>query len=369
VWSGTGTFSPSANDPNAVVTVTTPGTYTFTWTEYNGNGCINYDDVDVVFSNIIHSSNVVQSTCGNADGEITIMANNGITAYQYSIDGGSTFQNSGMFTGLLAGAYNIIVMDAIGCQDSSIISITDQGGPVINSVTTIDEFCVNSCDGSITINATGASLFSIDNSLTFQTGNTFANLCAGTYDIVVEDNFGCSVTLSVIVDIHPLPYVNAGSDLIIYFGQEVNLQGNTNANSFTWYSSDYMSCTSCLNPTVSPNQTTSYILSVTDTNGCTNTDTVFIYINGVLYVPNTFTPNNDGINDVFEINGNEIKEFELWIFNRWGEVLYTTKNMNSYWDGTYKGNLVKMDTYIWKIKYEDYHKNFKNITGHINVLK
>jgi len=311
----------------------------------------------------------VQSTCGNADGEITIMANNGITAYQYSIDGGSTFQNSGMFTGLLAGAYNIIVMDAIGCQDSSIISITDQGGPVINSVTTIDEFCVNSCDGSITINATGASLFSIDNSLTFQTGNTFANLCAGTYDIVVEDNFGCSVTLSVIVDIHPLPYVNAGSDLIIYFGQEVNLQGNTNANSFTWYSSDYMSCTSCLNPTVSPNQTTSYILSVTDTNGCTNTDTVFIYINGVLYVPNTFTPNNDGINDVFEINGNEIKEFELWIFNRWGEVLYTTKNMNSYWDGTYKGNLVKMDTYIWKIKYEDYHKNFKNITGHINVLK
>lgn len=190
-----------------------------------------------------------------------------------------------------------------------------------------------------------------------------------TYSVDLQNNAGCSVTLSVFIDVHPLPYVNAGSDLIIYFGQEVNLQGTTNANSFTWHSSDYMSCTSCLNPIVSPDQTESYILSVVDTNGCTNADTVFIYINGVLYVPNTFTPNNDGINDVFEIQGKEIKEFELWIFNRWGEVLYNTKNMNSYWDGTYKGDLVQIDTYVWKINYEDYHKNFKNITGHINVLK
>ena len=369
VWSGTGTFSPSANDPNAVVTVTNPGTYTFTWTENSGNGCINSDDVNVVFSNISHSSNVVHSSCGNADGQITLMANNGIPAYQYSIDGGLTFQNSGQFTGLLAGNYNIIMIDSIGCQDSSIITVTSQGGPVINSITTIDDLCINSCEGSIAINATGASLFSIDNGFTFQTGNTFADLCTGTYDIVVQDNFACSVTLSVFVGIHPPPYVNAGNDLFISFGEEVILQGNTNANSFAWYSSGYMSCISCLNPTVSPSQTTSYILSVTDTNGCQNSDTVSIFINGVLYVPNTFTPNNDGINDVFEINGTEINKFELWIFNRWGELLYNTKNMNSFWDGTYKGNLVQMDTYIWKIKYEDYHKNFGNISGHLNVLK
>ena len=190
-----------------------------------------------------------------------------------------------------------------------------------------------------------------------------------TYSVDLQNNSGCSVTLSVFVDILPLPYVNAGPDLFISFGEEVILQGNTNANSFAWYSSGYMSCTSCLNPSVSPSQTTSYILSVTDTNGCQNSDSVSIFINGVLYVPNTFTPNNDGINDVFEINGQEIKEFEIWIFNRWGELLYNTKNMNSFWDGTYKGNLVQIDTYVWKIKYEDYHKNYGNITGHVNVLK
>ena len=70
-----------------------------------------------------------------------------------------------------------------------------------------------------------------------------------------------------------------------------------------------------------------------------------------------------------EIKGKEIKTFELWIFNRWGELLYNTKSMSDYWDGTFKNVTVQIDTYIWKIKYVDYQKHYVNLTGHINVLR
>lgn len=268
-WSGNGTFSPSPNDPNAIVTVASPGTYTFTWTEDNGNGCINSDDVSVVFSNISHSSNVVQTTCGNADGEITLMASNGITPYQYSIDGGLTFQNSGLFTGLIAATYNIIVIDAVGCQDSSIIIITDQGGPVINSVNPSNVLCVNACDGSISINATGASLFSIDNGLTFQIGNTFLNLCSGTYDIVVQDNLGCFAVSQTIINSPPvLDFTFTSIDLLCngICSGEINVSGFGGTPSYQ-YSIDNGTSFSPTN-IFSNLCANSYDIIISDSNGC-----------------------------------------------------------------------------------------------------
>jgi hypothetical protein len=194
-WTGAGvTFSPNANTPGATATVTSAGSYTMTWTEDNGGGCADSDDVIVQFSNLSYVDAVVQSTCGSADGEITLTASDGITAYQYSIDNGANFQASGNFTGLMAGNYNVVVQDNIGCQVTGIVSVTDQGGPVINSVTGIDPLCNAGCDGSISINATDATQFSIDNGVTFQGVNAFPNLCPGNYDIVVTNAVGCQAT-------------------------------------------------------------------------------------------------------------------------------------------------------------------------------
>jgi len=170
-------------------TINSPTTYTVTGTD--ANNCVNTDDVTISISDPSYVDNVVQSTCGNPDGEITLTASNGIPNYQYSIDGGATFQSSGVFPGLMAGSYNIVIEDAIGCQATGQVSVTDQGGPIINSTVGTDELCLGSCDGTIVINATGANLFSIDNGATFQALNSFNNLCNGNYNIVVEDNFGC----------------------------------------------------------------------------------------------------------------------------------------------------------------------------------
>jgi len=151
--------------------------------------------------------NIVQSTCGIANGEITLTASNGTAPYQYSIDGGVTFQSSGTFTGLFAGVYNIVINDAAGCQVTGTVTVTDQGGPSISSTVTTDETCFGACDGTIVINSTGGAQFSIDNGATFQSSNSFAGLCAGTYDIVVEDNFGCQTTDQVTIS--PLSVITA----------------------------------------------------------------------------------------------------------------------------------------------------------------
>ena len=216
-WTGTGvTFTPNANTPGATATVTTAGAYTFTWTEDNGNGCVSADDVVIQFSDLSYVDAVVQSTCGNADGEILLTGSNGIAPYSYSIDGGATFTNTtGNFAGLLAVTYDVAVQDALGCIVTGTVSVTDQGGPVINSTPGIDPLCNAGCDGSISINAIGATQFSIDNGVTFQGVNAFTNLCAGNYDIMVENAIGCQATSSTVLnDPLALSYAAALTDVL-----------------------------------------------------------------------------------------------------------------------------------------------------------
>ena len=189
-----------------------------------------------------------------------------------------------------------------------------------------------------------------------------------TYIVEVQNNAGCSISEEVLVDLHPLPFVSAGYDIYIQFGDQVELQGETDA-SFYWYSIDNMSCYDCLNPLVSPTISSEYFIYVVDSNGCENKDSVKVILDGALYVPNAFTPDGDGINDYFEIKGEEIKDFELWIFNRWGELIHHTKEMTDYWDGTYKGSPSQIDVFVWKIKYEDYQKKYGVLVGHVSLIR
>jgi len=189
-----------------------------------------------------------------------------------------------------------------------------------------------------------------------------------TYFVDITNLAGCIKTLDVTVNIHPIPLVDAGEDIFLEFGYVTSLNGTTYGNYF-WDSEDSLSCIYCLNPEISPVETSSYILYTMDQNGCENSDTVMVFLDGVLYVPNTFTPNSDGINDHFVIKGEEIKSFQLYIFNRWGQLIYTANKLYDYWDGRHKGLLVQNDTYVWKVTYEDSQNNFVSLIGHVNVLR
>jgi PKD repeat protein len=140
-------------------------------------------------------------TCnGLSDGDITIVASGGTGGLNYSIDNGVSFQGTGSFTGLTAATYNVVVEDANGCQATTTVTLTDPAALSISGVIGNDPSCFGLSDGDITINATGGTgtlNYSIDNGVTFQTGNTFGSLGDGTYDIVVEDVNGCQAITTI----------------------------------------------------------------------------------------------------------------------------------------------------------------------------
>ena len=189
------------------------------------------------------------------------------------------------------------------------------------------------------------------------------------YEVTITNNLGCDVTLQVEVVVNPYPIVDAGPSQWATFGNMTTLQGNTDASIYYWDNNEWLSCYNCLTPQAAPSENTYYVLNAVDSAGCFNSDTTYINMEGFIYVPNTFTPNNDGINDVFEIKGEYINNFNLWIFNRWGEQIYYTDTQNDFWDGTYMNEDCKIDVYVWKIEYLDARNNLGKLKGHVNLLR
>ncbi|MBL0095619.1 MAG: gliding motility-associated C-terminal domain-containing protein [Bacteroidetes bacterium] len=87
-----------------------------------------------------------------------------------------------------------------------------------------------------------------------------------------------------------------------------------------------------------------------------------------LYIPNTFTPNGDGLNDTFGVAGEAIKDFRMQIFNRWGQLIFETSNSNERWDGTYGGQKVPMGTYVYKVSAGSPNGQRQNKEGNLNVI-
>lgn len=174
-----------------------------------------------------------------------------------------------------------------------------------------------------------------------------------TFYVDVTDATGCTLTLSVFADTLALPTLELGDDVETKWGTLVTLNPITNGINFWWSPATGLSCTTCQNPIVTATETSTYYLITQGVNGCYNYDTITIYFDGSIYVPNSFTPDGNGVNDFFYAYGKDIVEFEMYIFDRWGEKLFYSDDMSIGWDGTYQGKLAKNDVYVWKVIYED----------------
>lgn len=189
-----------------------------------------------------------------------------------------------------------------------------------------------------------------------------------TYYVEVTDSLGCRDTAEVFVDIYPSPLISVVSTVYAVEDEYIQLEAS-GTGEISWSPPESISCVVCDNPLVMPNQTTSYTATVTDTNGCQATDQVTVIYEGQIYVPNTFTPDRDNFNEVFKPIGYNIREYELLIFNRWGELIFESQNLEVGWDGTFRGKLMQDGTYVWKITYKDISNNKLEKFGHVNLLK
>jgi len=188
------------------------------------------------------------------------------------------------------------------------------------------------------------------------------------YSVTVTDINGCSDVASVQVDLLPLPAVQAGRDVTIDFGEVVQLTA-TGGGTLTWSPSTWLNDSTSASPISRPEESITYTVTVTDATGCKNSDALVIILNGTLFVPNSFTPDGDGFNDFFGALGKDLREVELLVFNRWGELIWSTSQLDGRWDGTYQGVDSPIDTYVWKVKATEISGRERQAVGHVNLLR
>ena len=346
---------------------TSPGAYS----SVNNNSC-NLGVFKFTFENIIPSISVPQSfVCLPNSFQFTNQSEGG-NLYSWDFGDGSIsnlFSPSHNYAD--TGIYDVtlIVSDSMSCVDSDTATLQVHVYALNNaSIIGNDTICLGD---STLLTGYGGTDYTWSPSSFLNNSNTqqvYANPTSNIdYTLIATDSCGVDTAY---FDVNvPYPIVDAGTDFSMNLGESKTLNGFTNTNNYFWESSSWLSCFNCLNPQINPTQTTLYILNVTDSTGCINSDTVEVTIRGSIFVPNTFTPNGDLKNDVFEIIGENIKSFELWIYNRWGEEIYHTTDINNFWDGKYLGNKCKIDSYIWVIEYFDFDNTFNSIKGHINLLE
>ncbi|HWY98178.1 MAG TPA: PKD domain-containing protein, partial [Bacteroidia bacterium] len=155
------------------------------------------------------------------------------------------------------------------------------------------------------------------------------------YTLTISNGLGCTpATAKVTVTINQLPAVNAGPNDTIGVGASVQLNA-TGGVEYVWTPTTGLSNANVFNPLASPDTSTTYIVKATDVFGCSNSDTmkVFVVAGNTVWAPSAFTPNGDGKDDIFYIHGNNISHFEMGVYNRWGEQIFYTQDINQGWDG------------------------------------
>jgi len=178
------------------------------------------------------------------------------------------------------------------------------------------------------------------------------------YSVLIVDTFLCENRGSAQVLVNPLPVIDAGFDIKNCEGSTIELGGNPSGPSgafYSWTPFEGLSDRNDPNPRITSLENSVYTLEVIDFNGCRNTDNIAVagdcFTN--IYVPNAFTPNGDGINDRFEIKGYRINSFELFIYDRWGQLIFKSFELSNAWDGQYmdRSKIAPPGTYTWLLRY------------------
>ncbi len=190
-----------------------------------------------------------------------------------------------------------------------------------------------------------------------------------TFEVTGTDAFNCNSTDTVLVFVYPTADIEAGPDAYFNAPDSVRLYGNALGFQCYWWPSDGLSCDSCEQPMASPIIPTVYHLAIVDDFGCVNDDSVYVQPYYPVYVPNAFTPNDDGINDVFMVRGNDITGFHLMIFNRWGLLVFESFDITKPWvgdavDAYYAPN----DVYNWVLEFDSLDRTTL-LKGHVTLAR
>lgn len=353
----------------------------------DGNNCTKTETITLTEpSELNATTDITNNTCnvanGPCDGNIIITPNGGTQPYTYQWNGGLLplpQQNN-----LCQGIYNVTVTDNNNCSFTiQNINVTEPDELIISDLNFASPLCIEDCNGTIEIISNNAVNFSIDNGQNFQNNNFFDNLCTGSYEIIISDANSCIASSQVELESPGAVIANFtfGPQPTTIQEPEITFEStSTNADIELWYTiinEDTISYSN-INPVVRyPEELPGnyeMCLVASNLNNCIDTicQTVIIEDMFFLFVPNAFTPNGDGDNEVFYPIISNYKEgtFEFLIFNRWGNLLFESTDPSKGWDGTHLSYPVKNDIYIWKINVtSNSDPGGKTYTGHVSLFR
>lgn len=368
---GTAPFQYSINAINYVsanqFTNLSPGTYYPS--SQDANGCTDVDTILLVEANntIVISTQSNPITCfGDNDGMAQVDTSGGNPPLNILWSNSSTGKT---IINLAPGDYYVTVTDQLNCQRKDTVTITEPAEIIVDLGGPID-FCIG---GSVTLSAGNFSQY------VWSTGDSVSSVAAtqsGSYSVTVYDANGCSAESNVNVTVNALPSVDAGLDSTIFDFESLVLSpaagGVVNPSGFEWNPGTGLSCANCRNPVASPDSTIRYYLAYTDNNGCFDTSSILITVeHGNFYavVPNAFSPNGDGNNDVLYVYHEGVNKLVFRVFNRWGALIFETHSLSEGWDGSFKGKLLSPDVFVYHLDVDFFNLESKRAKGSVTLLR
>lgn len=382
----------STEDPSSVCFLN-PGSYTVQLIVSNSSGSDTLTKVDYITVNACtpptagfaaDSTDICERTCIN----FTDQSINGASGWKWLFPGGtpstSTDQNPQQICYYTPGVYPVtqIVYNQFGSDTLVLpdyIKVNTCPLPVADFATFTPAICSNSCinffDQS-TYGPTSWSWYFPGATPDTSTAQNPVGICYptdGFYDVqlIVSNGYGSDTTIKYsYVHVESVPNSFVSSDTAMYFGGSYQLIAGGGAT-YSWSPAYGLDTTAGSNPIATPQETTTYTVNITDITGCSATRqvTVTILHNNNFFVPNSFSPNNDGYNDYLFVRGNNLYGIRFTVFDRWGEKVWETTSQTEGWDGRYKGKELDpaVFTYVLTIIYDD-GKNLTQ-TGTITLLR
>ncbi len=362
-------------------TVTEPGVYSL---ELNNDGCLSSDFISInYFPPISVNATGTDILCASdCNGLVeTIPSGGSGSGYQILWNMGS---NASAIENLCPNTYSVTITDSNNCtaEANAIVNAPDPLGMTI-SIEHVE--CAGDMDGFIEISSVTGGVtpygYAFNNG-SFGSETGIYNLNGGTYQITVQDANDCLIEETIIIN-EPYDFIiNAGQDVDLQLGEATQFDAQVIPyidQIIAWSPPDFLDCTDCLSPTLCPTNTTLYLLTVTDPNsGCFLIDSLLVTVDKKrnIYIPNAFSPNDDGLNDFFIIYGGigveSIMEFK--IFDRWGEMVFENYDFqpNDFaegWDGIFKDENMDPALFVYyaRVKFKD--EEIIMYEGEINLIK
>ena len=288
------------------------------------------------------------------------------------------------------GTYTLTVTNTLfGCETSDEVVVSASQDVPVPQISITPISCFGKKDGAITVTAVNGGLppylFSLNGSA-FSSAGSFAPLSPGKFELTILDAAGCENTLTI--DIHEPQELTVElivfieGDNVIHLGDSAQLEALItlpvdSLDLIDWEPDSLLSCDTCLNPVAYPVQTTTFSIRV-ESNGCADSDeaTIFVRKDRPVFVPNAFSPNEDGVNDKFLIfAGPQVSRIRSFlVFNRWGETVYQYYDFQPNdpaigWDGTHRGEKLNTAVFTWFAEVEFVDGVTELLEGDVTLMR